>query len=101
MHDPATEAFASHEVWRVSDLVIEIAATHQQKVAAETDRLVGGFNVDGPTGVFGRPRRSHHPMFKADSAVDAELAGGLTYVLRIDAPSTMDFFPVQGRNGKP
>src|SRR5262249_7493470 len=82
MHDPALEAIAAGELGRMSGLIIIVSAAHQQKVAAEADRLAGAFDLDGPTRILRTPGCSSHAMLEADPAVDAKFARRLAHVLK-------------------
>src|SRR5262245_14837884 len=82
MHNHPPEPFASLDEGRVPGLIIEVSTAHQQKVAAEADRLAGACYLDGPKPILRRPGCAHHLMLEADLALDAEFARGLAQVLK-------------------
>ena len=80
--DAAAEAFEAGKVRPVAALVAVIAGADDEEAAGQLDLppLRPGFDLQGPARLGRRPCRRAHLVAEADSAIDAELAGGVADV---------------------
>ena len=81
MHDRPDELLASGELWRVTLLVVVVAAAQIEEAAGQL--LAHPLAVDGhgPAGLLARPVGRHDGVTEADAFIDAELRRRATDVV--------------------